>query len=97
MNKHRCHAHACPRNVPPKLLFCRLHWGMLCAALQREIWWTYVSNQEVTKDPSLEYMVAHHRSVAFVARREGHVAASVEHEALAAAHQRRVVVESIEE
>ncbi len=97
MLKHRCHAHGCDKGIPPKLLFCRRHWGMLCAALQREIWRTYVPGQEDRKDPSAEYLVAHHRSVAFVARREGHVAASVEHEALAITHQRRIVVETIED
>lgn len=75
---------------------CYRHWGMVSASLQREIWRTYVTGQETRKDPSEEYLVAHHRAVACVARREGHAAAAVEHEALAVSHHHRVVVQEVE-
>jgi hypothetical protein len=71
--KHTCHAAGCSASVPPKMLMCLRHWRMVPRDLQRAVWAAYVPGQEQRKDPTREYMVAHHLAVAAVASREGRV------------------------
>lgn len=55
---HRCHHPTCERPVPPSMLACKPHWFSLPKALRDRIWATYRRGQEVSKDPSDDYMEA---------------------------------------
>ena len=68
---HRCHAKGCTREVPPSMLMCRKHWFMVPKALRDEVWRTYRRGQEVTKDPSREYLDAADAAIKYVATQEG--------------------------
>lgn len=63
---HRCHANGCEKEVPPKMLCCRRHWFMIPKPLRDRVWATYRSGQEVTKDPSPEYMEAQRAALAAI-------------------------------
>jgi hypothetical protein len=67
---HLCHAVDCEIPVPPRMLMCRTHWGALPAPAKRIIWHYYRPGQEVRKDPSREYMLAHRIAVLLVAFHE---------------------------
>lgn len=67
---HLCHADGCATDVPPRMLMCRRHWALVPQALQRQVWATYRSGQEVDKRPSRAYLVAADAAVAAVARIE---------------------------
>lgn len=54
--EHHCHWPGCTVEVPPKLWGCRKHWFSLPKQLRDEIWATYRPGQEITKDPSEEYL-----------------------------------------
>ncbi len=56
--KHLCHWPGCEIEVPPKLWGCSKHWFSLPVGLRRAIWATYRPGQEITKDPSPEYIAA---------------------------------------
>lgn len=71
MSKHVCHAIGCDVEVPPKMLMCRAHWYKVPAHLRARVWATYRPGQEVTKDPSLEYIEAQRAAVDAVAKAEG--------------------------
>lgn len=58
MTTHTCHAYGCNISVEPRLFMCSRHWFMVPARLRREIRRTYRLGQEITKDPSPEYLVA---------------------------------------
>jgi hypothetical protein len=70
MSEHKCHAEGCNVLVPPRLLMCLRHWRMVPLELQRRVWATYVSGQEIRKDPSPEYLAAQEAAVQAVARKE---------------------------
>lgn len=53
---HTCHWTGCATPVPPKLWGCRKHWFILPKRLRDEVWRTYRPGQEITKDPSREYV-----------------------------------------
>jgi hypothetical protein len=53
---HLCHARGCKTPVPPKMFMCKRHWFMLPKRTRDAVWATYRPGQEVTKDPSPEYM-----------------------------------------
>lgn len=55
---HTCHWPGCIREVPPRMWGCETHWFKLPMALRNEIWRTYRPGQEITKDPSREYLAA---------------------------------------
>lgn len=55
---HMCHWPDCPTPVPPAMWGCKKHWFMLPKQLRDRIWATYRPGQEITKDPSDEYMAA---------------------------------------
>ncbi|AZS12623.1 hypothetical protein HWB99_gp087 [Mycobacterium phage DrLupo] len=69
--KHTCHALRCNTEVPPKLLMCGKHWRMVPKPLQDRVWHHYRPGQEVTKDPSHEYIRAAMAAVNAVADKEG--------------------------
>ena len=67
---HKCHAINCYRTVPPKMLMCRKHWFMVDPELRYRIWATYVPGQEITKDPSSEYLEAAKQAIKCVRDKE---------------------------
>lgn len=58
MSVHHCHWPGCRIPVAPRLWGCKKHWMMLPKHLRDLIWATYRPGQEITKDPSREYMNA---------------------------------------
>ncbi|WP_181070918.1 hypothetical protein [Candidatus Manganitrophus noduliformans] len=44
--------------MPPKFWGCKAHWFALPKTLRDRIWATYRPGQEITKDPSPEYIAA---------------------------------------
>lgn len=69
--EHLCHARGCTTPVSPRFLMCRRHWRMVPYGLQVAVWATYVSGQEVRKDPTLEYLAAAQDAILAVAEKEG--------------------------
>jgi hypothetical protein len=55
---HECHRQGCHTRVPPKMFMCRPDWFSLPKPMQAAIWATYRPGQEITKDPSSEYLEA---------------------------------------
>lgn len=53
---HACHWPGCDRKVPPAMWGCRQHWYKLPLALRNKVWRTYRPGQEVSKDPSADYL-----------------------------------------
>jgi hypothetical protein len=70
---HTCHWPGCPKKVPPAMWGCSKHWFALPLALRNRIWSTYRPGQEVTKTPSVEYLIAAREVQEWIAR-EGRVA-----------------------
>lgn len=60
--------------VPPEMLMCRAHWWMVPTGLRAEVWRTYRAGQEITKDPSAEYLRAMRDAIEAVAKREAEIA-----------------------
>ncbi len=58
MTVHTCHWPGCPKAVQPRVWGCRPHWYALPKYLRDRIWATYRAGQEITKDPSPEYIRA---------------------------------------
>ena len=55
---HTCHWPDCEIEVPPGLWGCRRHWFLLPRRLRSKIWRTYKKGQEITKNPSKDYLEA---------------------------------------
>lgn len=68
--KHVCHARNCKVAVPPRMLMCKPHWYMVPKELRDRVWATYRPGQEVTKDPSREYLDASMAAINAVADKE---------------------------
>lgn len=68
--RHTCHATGCDLAVPPKMFTCRRHWFRLPKSYRDAIWATYRPGQEVTKDPSPEYLEAARAAVRYLERIE---------------------------
>jgi hypothetical protein len=64
--EHLCHSPACKTPVPPRRFACRPHWYALPKAMRDAIWATYRPSQEVTKDPSPEYLEAASAAVEYL-------------------------------
>jgi hypothetical protein len=73
MSEHTCHARGCTMHVPPRLLMCSRHWRLVPAELKRAIWLHYRRGQEITKDPSPEYLEAMKAAIDAVAAKEGYL------------------------
>lgn len=58
MAEHLCHWPGCRTPVPPSLWGCPHHWRRLPQNLRSRIWRTYRPGQEVTKQPSADYLLA---------------------------------------
>lgn len=67
---HRCHAIGCEVVVDPGLLMCREHWFKVPRLLRRAVWRNYRKGQEITKDPSRDYLEAARAAIDAVARAE---------------------------
>lgn len=70
MAGHTCHARRCTRQVPPQMLMCRTHWGMVPVALQRAVWHHYRPGQCDDKKPSREWVAAANAAIEHVASLE---------------------------
>lgn len=70
MPDHHCHAHGCHVSVPPRLFMCRRHWFLVPKPLRDGIWATYRPGQEITKDPTPEYLDVARRAIDAVRARE---------------------------
>lgn len=70
MNAHSCHAVGCEVLIAPRLLMCGFHWSRVPRLLQARIWAAYRRGQEITKDPSAEYLEAMRAAISTVAERE---------------------------
>ena len=55
---HTCHWPGCSVEVPPAMWGCKTHWFMLPKRIRQNIWAAYRKGQEITKDPSVEYIEA---------------------------------------
>jgi hypothetical protein len=55
---HTCHWPGCTVEVPPAMWGCKNHWFALPQELRTRIWHSYRPGQEITKDPSPEYLAA---------------------------------------
>jgi hypothetical protein len=53
--------------VPPSRWGCKLHWFKLPKRLRDRIWQTYQPGQEITKDPSRQYLAAARAVQAWIA------------------------------
>lgn len=58
MTAHTCHWTGCSTAVPPKLWGCAKHWFALPVAIRKSISTAYRPGQEITKNPSAEYLAA---------------------------------------
>jgi hypothetical protein len=59
---HHCHWPGCRVEVQPHLWGCWKHWRKLPQDIKDDIWRSYRKGQEVTKDPSREYIEAARRA-----------------------------------
>lgn len=53
---HSCHWPNCDKEVKPALFMCKTHWFKLPKHLRDRIWEEYEPGQEVSKEPTVEYM-----------------------------------------
>lgn len=67
---HTCHARGCDERTPRSMFMCRRHWFMVPKRMRNQIWATYVPGQELTMDPSPQYLVATRKAIDYVARKE---------------------------
>lgn len=68
---HTCHATGCTTEVPERYLMCRRHWWMVPRGMQQRLWQVYRPGQEITKDPSPEYLDVAMEIIHYVSRKEG--------------------------
>lgn len=68
--KHLCHAQSCKVVVPPAMFMCKKHWYMLPKWMRDKVWSLYRPGQEVSKDPSLQYVQHTMACIDFVAEKE---------------------------
>lgn len=67
--RHTCHWPGCDKVVPPAMWGCKTHWFKLPARLRAKIWATYRPGQEITKDPSADYLAVANEVQAWIAER----------------------------
>lgn len=65
---HHCHWPGCTKSVPPAMWGCKAHWFKLPLRLRNKIWATYRPGQEVSKDPSAEYLAVAHEIQEWIAQ-----------------------------
>lgn len=64
---HTCHWPGCTVEVPRAMWGCTAHWFALPMRLRDRIWAAYRRGQEVTKDPSPEYIAVAHEVQKWIA------------------------------
>lgn len=74
MLPHYCHAIGCRVEVPARMLMCMRHWRMVPYRLQREVYRTYRTGQEIDKLPSDEWRQAADNAINSVKALEGDAA-----------------------
>lgn len=67
---HHCHWPGCTKKVPPAMWGCKTHWFKLPALLRAKIWRAYEPGQEISKDPSSDYLKVAHEVAAWIAGQE---------------------------
>jgi hypothetical protein len=70
MPKHACHCPHCNKTVAPKFFGCGPCWFSLPKPMRDAIWASYRPGQEVSKNPSHEYLAAAQAAVEYL--RENH-------------------------
>jgi hypothetical protein len=55
-SRHTCHWPGCDKVVPPAMWGCKRHWFKLPQRLRNAIWRTYQPGQEISKDPTADYL-----------------------------------------
>ena len=68
---HTCHATGCTTPVPPRMFMCKRHWFRLPTHMRDEVWRVYRPGQEVTKDPSPEYVATARAAIRWLEAKEG--------------------------
>lgn len=68
--KHRCHARGCTTEVPPRMFMCYLHWRKVPKKDRDLVWALYYPGQEITKDPSAQYVQETQRIIDELAAKE---------------------------
>lgn len=68
MPDHYCHATGCKRPVPPRMFMCAPDWRRLPPSLRAAVWRYYRPGQEVSKDPSPEYLQAARAAISYLER-----------------------------
>ena len=64
--RHACHATGCDVVVPPRLFMCKKHWFALPKPMRDAVWAAYRPGQEVTRDPSREYLEASRAAIEYL-------------------------------
>ena len=77
---HSCHAIACSKNIPPKMLMCRRHWGLVSKGRRARVWATYRDGQCDDLKITRAYAVAAQAAIRMVAGKEGRVVTGEEDE-----------------
>ena len=67
---YKCHARGCNREVPPAKLMCFPCWVKVPNHLKRAVRLHYRPGQELTKNPSNEYLAAAQAAIHAVAELE---------------------------
>lgn len=71
MPPHTCHARDCDKPIPPRLLMCRKHWGMVPVELVRAVYRHYQPGQEDGRHtPTAAWHTAADAAIAAVAAKE---------------------------
>lgn len=70
MSEHLCHRRGCTTPVPPRMFMCKPDWFSLPKRFRDAIWDAYRPGQEITKDPSAEYLEAAAAAVNYLAEKE---------------------------
>jgi hypothetical protein len=65
MPVHLCHRPGCKTPVPPKLFACRDDWYFLPKRIRDRILAAYRPGQEITKDPSAQYLEAAREAIRY--------------------------------
>lgn len=55
---HTCHWPGCEAQVPPAMWGCGAHWFRLPSAIRKNIWRSYIPGQEITGNPTPQYIEA---------------------------------------
>lgn len=69
--EHRCHAHNCDVEVPPRMFMCKRHWVMLPRPTRHAIWLHYNQGQEKgDAEVTEEYLRVTRNAIQYIAKKE---------------------------